>query len=332
MPVGTQATVKALTPEDLIDCGSQIILGNTYHLYLRPGHELIADMKGLHKFMNWNRPILTDSGGFQIFSLNSLVKISEEGAAFQSHIDGSRHFISPEKAIEIQQALGSDIMMTLDEPTPHNAEKSQAENSLQLSLRWAKRCRAAHPVEDAQSLFGIVQGGMFKDLRRASAEGTVDIGFAGYAIGGLSVGEEKDLMYDIANHTAPLLPDDRPRYLMGVGTPEDLMQCSSMGIDMFDCVMPTRNARNGSLFTRNGKLNIKNAQYLRDDGPVDPTCPCYTCKNYSRAYLRHLFQCNEILAMRLNTLHNIAFYQNWMKDIRQAIEEDRPFDLPQSID
>jgi len=327
MPVGTLATVKALTPEELTECGAQIILGNTYHLYLRPGHELIASLGGLHKFMNWKHPILTDSGGFQIFSLGALVKITEEGARFQSHIDGSPHFISPEKAIEIQQALGADIIMTLDEPTPHSADMLTTEKSLRLSLAWAKRCKIAHGESETQSLFGIVQGGMHKEMRKVSAEGTVEIGFPGYAIGGLSVGEEKDLMYEIADYTAPLLPDDQPRYLMGVGTPEDLLQCSGMGIDMFDCVMPTRNARNGSLFTREGKLNIKNARFTRDERPIDPSCDCYTCKNYSRAYLRHLFQANEILALRLNSVHNTAFYQNWMRAIRLAIREDRPFDF-----
>ncbi len=327
MPVGTLATVKSLTPEEIIQCGAQIILGNTYHLYLRPGHELIASLGGLHKFMNWDHPILTDSGGFQIFSLGELVKITEEGAKFQSHIDGSPHFISPEKAIEIQQALGADIIMTLDEPTPHEADERTTEKSLRLSLAWAKRCKIAHGTSETQGLFGIVQGGMHKKMRRISAEGTVEIGFPGYAIGGLSVGEEKEMMYEIAEYTAPLLPDDQPRYLMGVGTPEDLLQCSGMGIDMFDCVMPTRNARNGSLITRAGKLNIKNARFNRDERPIDPGCDCYTCKNYSRAYLRHLFQANEILALRLNSIHNTAFYQNWMREIRTAIREDRAFDF-----
>lgn len=327
MPVGTLATVKSLTPEELDQCGAQIILGNTYHLYLRPGHELIADMGGLHQFMNWKGPILTDSGGFQIFSLGELVKITEEGAKFQSHIDGSTHFISPEKAIEIQQALGADIIMALDEPTAHSADETTTEKSLRLSLDWAKRCKLAHGKCETQSLFGIVQGGMHKKMRRISAEGTMEIGFPGYAIGGLSVGEEKEVMYEIADFTAPLLPKEQPRYLMGVGTPEDLLQSSKMGIDMYDCVMPTRNARNGSLFVQGGKLNIKNARFSRDERPIDPDCDCYTCKNYSRAYLRHLFMCNEILAMRLNSLHNIAFYQNWMKAIRQAIRDDKAFDF-----
>lgn len=326
MPVGTQGTVKALSPEDLEHCGAQIILGNTYHLYLRPGHKVVESLGGLHRFMNWNKPILTDSGGFQVFSLNTLAKVTEEGVTFKSHIDGSSHFFSPEHSMQVQLALGVDIAMTLDEPTPHPSEKSVTETSLELSTRWAKRCRKAHRSEK-QTLFGIVQGGMYEDLRARSAEQIVEIGFAGYAIGGLSVGEEKSLMYDLAEHTAPLLPENSPRYLMGVGTPADLLQCSGMGIDLFDCVMPSRNARNGSLFTSQGKINIKNSCYTTDDSPLDPECECYTCKNYSRAYLRHLFMSNEILVMRLNTLHNIAFYQKWMAEIRRAIREDRPFDL-----
>lgn len=326
MPVGTQATVKALTREDLESCGSQIILGNTYHLYLRPGHELIRSLGGLHKFMNWPHPVLTDSGGFQVFSLNELAKITEDGVTFQSHLDGSSHFISPERSIEIQQALGADIIMAFDEPTPHTSDINQTMKSLELTTRWAQRCKnAIH--SDKQALFGIVQGGMFTDLRTTSAEQIIEIDFPGYAIGGLSVGEEKSMMYDITAHTAPLLPDDKPRYLMGVGTPEDLMQCSSMGVDMFDCVMPTRNARNGSLFVKGGKINIKNAQYSMDSDPIDPDCTCYTCKNYSRAYLRHLMMAGEILAMRLLSLHNSAFYQQWMLSIRKTIEDDTPFSM-----
>ena len=325
MPVGTQATVKALSPEDLEDCGAQIILGNTYHLYLRPGHELIQQLGGLHRFMNWSHPILTDSGGFQVFSLNKLTKVSEEGVAFQSHLDGSSHLLSPEKSMEIQMALGADIIMTFDEPTPHEADRATTQKSLELSTRWAKRCREAH-AKEGQQLFGIIQGGMFKDLREESAKQIIDLDFPGYAIGGLSVGEEKSMMLDLAAHTAPLLPKDRPRYLMGVGTPSDLLNCAQMGIDMFDCVMPTRNARNGSLFTSEGKINIKNSQYKAEDLPLDPQCNCYTCRNYSRAYLRHLFVSDEILAMRLNSLHNIAFFQMWMSRLRRAIKEDRPVD------
>jgi queuine tRNA-ribosyltransferase len=324
MPVGTQATVKALSPEELEQCGAEIILGNTYHLYLRPGHDIVESLGGLHRFMNWDKPILTDSGGFQVFSLNSLAKVTEEGVTFKSHIDGSTHFFSPERAIEVQEALGADIAMTLDEPTPYPSDPSKTETSLKLSTDWAVRCKAAHRMKN-QALFGIVQGGMYKNLRKQSTEEITALDFPGYAIGGLSVGEEIELMYDIAAYTAELLPKDKPRYLMGVGKPEDLAQCSAMGIDMFDCVMPSRNARNGSLFTSHGKVNIRNLQYKADNSPLDPDCNCYTCKNYSRAYLRHLFIADEIFAMRLNTLHNVAFYQNWMKRIRQAIDEDLPF-------
>ena len=324
MPVGTQGTVKALSPEDVIQSGADIILGNTYHLYLRPGHEIIKSLGGLHRFMNWDKPILTDSGGFQVFSLKALAKITEKGVTFKSHIDGSTHFISPELSMEIQEALGSDIAMTFDEPTPYPSDHSTTEKSLKLSTRWASRCKEAHQLEN-QSLFGIIQGGMYKDLRSQSIKEITEIGFPGYAIGGLSVGEEKNIMCDIAAHTAEYLPTNKPRYLMGVGTPEDLRQCSSMGIDMFDCVMPSRNARNGSLFTSQGKINICNLQYKADDSPLDPECDCYTCKNYSRAYLRHLCIADEIFVMRLNTLHNITFYQKRMESIRKAIIEDKPF-------
>lgn len=323
MPVGTLGSVKAMSPEDLEECGVQIILGNTYHLFLRPGHKIVKDLGGLHKFMHWKKPILTDSGGFQVFSLAKLAKVAEEGVQFQSHIDGSKHLLTPEKAIEIQQSLGSDILMALDELLPLPTEKSLLKLSLELSTRWARRCRAAH-VDAEQTLFGIVQGGLDKDLRKESADQIVDIGFKGHAIGGLSVGEEKEELLEIADFTADLLPKKSPRYLMGVGTPEDLLDCSECGIDMFDCVMPTRNARNGCLFTRSGKINIKNAQYLKDNLPVDPGCACYTCKNFSRAYIRHLFMANEILAMRLNSIHNIAFYQDWMRSIREAIQLDEP--------
>ena len=324
MPVGTQGTVKALSPEDVIQCGSNIILGNTYHLYLRPGHSVIQSLGGLHRFMNWDKSILTDSGGFQVFSLNTLAKVTEEGVTFKSHIDGSTHFFSPELSMEIQEALGSDIAMTLDEPTPYPSNHTTTEASLKLSSRWAARCKTAHQLE-SQSLFGIIQGGMYKDLRTQSTKEITEIGFPGYAIGGLSVGEEKNIMYDMAAHTAEYLPKNKPRYLMGVGTPEDLRQCSGMGVDMFDCVMPSRNARNGSLFTSQGKINIRNLQYKTDDSPLDPECACYTCKNYSRAYLRHLFIADEIFVMRLNTLHNINFYQKRMQSIRDAILEDKPF-------
>ncbi len=326
MPVGTQATVKALTPEDLAASGSQIILGNTYHLYLRPGHELIRSLGGLHRFMNWPGPILTDSGGFQVFSLSALARVSEEGVEFKSHLDGSAHFFSPERAMEVQQALGSDIVMPLDEPAPHDASAAVAEASMNLSTRWARRCLAVHNPEN-QALFGIVQGGMHEDLRSRHAEDLMAIGFEGYAIGGLSVGEDKATMLNIARHTAPLLPEARPRYLMGVGTPGDLLAFSGMGIDMFDCVMPTRNARNGSLFTSRGKVNIRNARFRDEGEPLDPHCACAACRNYSSAYLRHLFMADEILGLHLNSLHNVTFYQNWMAEIRRAILEDRPFDF-----
>ncbi len=326
MPVGTQATVKALTREDLESFGAQIILGNTYHLYLRPGHELIQSLGGLHKFMNWPYPLLTDSGGYQVFSLNQLAKVTEEGVTFQSHLDGSSHFISPERSIEIQQALGADIIMAFDEPTPYPSDISKTEKSLKLTTLWAKRCKKAMG-SSTQALFGIVQGGMYPDLRKISAEQIIEIDFPGYAIGGLSVGEENNLMYDITEHIAPLLPADKPRYLMGVGTPEDLLKCSSLGVDMFDCVMPTRHARNGSLFVKEGKINIKNAKYKSDPGPIEPDCSCYTCLNYSRAYLRHLIMAGEILAMHLLTIHNSTFYQQWMASIRKAIERDIPFNM-----
>ena len=324
MPVGTQATVKALTRENLESIGAQIILGNTYHLYLRPGHDLIQSLGGLHKFMNWTHPILTDSGGYQVFSMNKLTKVTEEGVKFKSHIDGSSHFISPEKAVEIQEALGADIIMAFDEPTPYPANLATTQKSLSLTTRWAKRCKDALQSKN-QSLFGIIQGGMHPNLRKESSEQIIELDFQGYAIGGLSVGEEKHLMNDMTELTSSLLPELKPRYLMGVGTPEDLLTCSSMGVDMFDCVMPTRNARNGYLFITGGKINIRNSQYHNDPKPIDSNCSCYTCKNYSRAYLRHLIMAGEILAMHLLTLHNSYFYQNWMKNIRIAIEEDVPF-------
>ncbi len=332
MPVGTQGTVKAMTPEMLRGIDAQIILGNTYHLYLRPGHELIRQMGGLHRFMGWERPILTDSGGFQVYSLGALRKISDEGVSFRSHIDGSPHLLSPEKSIEIQQSLGSDIVMCFDECTPYPADREYAERSMQMSMLWAERCKVAQQqaqapendlVNPQQQLFGIVQGGMYKDLRQQSAEQLLEIGFDGYAIGGLSVGEPKETMFEMLEHTAPLLPADRPHYLMGVGTPLDLVRGVALGIDMFDCVMPTRNARNGSLFTKNGKLVIKNAQYKEDQRPVDPECSCYTCRNFSRAYLRHLFVAREILASILNTIHNLHFYLDLMTRIRKVIAERR---------
>ena len=322
MPVGTQATVKAVTPEDLKSLGAQIILGNTYHLYIRPGHELIRELGGLHRFMHWDRPILTDSGGFQIFSLNELAKITEEGAAFRSHLDGAKLFLSPEDAIHVQEALGSDIMMALDTCIPFPATRDEAARATALTNRWARRCRTAQSPT-GQLLFGIVQGGMNEDLRLEALEELKDIGFDGYALGGLSVGEPKEMMLDILACCAPRLPEERSRYLMGVGTPEDLVEGVRHGVDMFDCVMPTRNARNGMLFTSQGKLVIKNACFQRDAGPLDPLCTCSVCKNFSRAYLRHLFQSHEILASQLNSIHNLHYYCNLMAQMREAIRQDR---------
>lgn len=321
MPVGTQGTVKAVTPENLQEMNAQIILGNTYHLYIRPGHELIESFGGLHNFMNWKGSILTDSGGFQIFSLKELATITEEGAAFRSHLDGAKLFLSPEDAVRVQQSLGSDIMMCLDTCIPFPATREQTIQSTDLTTRWAKRCRGAHEKRD-QLLFGIVQGGMFPDLREEHAAALIDIGFDGYAIGGLSVGEDIENMYDMTEATVPFLPKEYPIYLMGVGTPSDLVEGVWRGVDMFDCVMPTRNARNGSLFTSAGKINIKNAKFREDKRPVDENCTCYTCQNYSRAYLRHLYQAREILSYHLNTIHNLHYYLNLMAEIRRAIEND----------
>jgi queuine tRNA-ribosyltransferase len=322
MPVGTQGAVKALLPETLKELGAGMILSNTYHLYLRPGHELVRGLGGLHRFMHWDGPILTDSGGFQVFSLGALRKITPEGVLFQSHIDGSRHFLSPEGVISIQEALGSDIMMCLDECTPYPATHREADDSLTLTLQWASRSRAVRRRFD-QALFGIVQGGMYLDLRKKSIDALTAMGFDGYALGGVSVGEPKDSMMAVVEEIAPLLPSDRPRYLMGVGTPEDIVHCVGHGIDMFDCVMPTRSARNGLLFTNHEKVVIKHARYREDPLPIDSLCDCYTCKNYSRAYLRHLFMANEILAMVLNTIHNVRHYLALMERIRDAIREDR---------
>jgi len=322
MPVGTQGAVKALTPEQLRGLGTDIILGNTYHLYLRPGHRLIAALGGLHRFMNWPGPILTDSGGFQIYSLGALRQMADEGATFQSHIDGSKHFLSPEASVEIQEALGSDIMMCLDECIAYPATREEVERALVRTARWAGRCKKSRKNRE-QSLFGIIQGGVYPDLRRRGADEIKEIGFDGYAIGGLSVGEPKELMLENLAATAPLLPEDRPRYLMGVGTPEDLVESVFHGIDMFDCVMPTRSARNGLLFTNGEKVVIKNARYREDASPLDSECDCYTCQNYSRAYLRHLYLSGEILAMVLNTMHNLRYYLHLMERIREAIREGR---------
>jgi queuine tRNA-ribosyltransferase len=323
MPVGTQATVKAVTPEELVAVGAQIILGNTYHLYLRPGMDVIRRFGGLHDFMQWHKPILTDSGGFQVFSLAQLSRISEEGYAFQSHLDGgARHVLTPEDAVDVQMALNSDIMMCLDQCIAYPADRDQAAAASDLTTRWARRCKQRwEDAGGANNLFGIVQGGMFPELRRRSADEIVAIGFPGYAIGGLSVGEPKPLMMEMAAHTLPLLPADAPRYVMGVGTPADLVAMIAMGADMFDCVMPTRNARNGQLFTTDGALNINNARYREDREPIEPGCTCYTCRHYSRAYVRHLLQAKEILAHRLTTIHNLHFYLNLVKQARMAILE-----------
>ncbi len=326
MPVGTQATVKTMTPEELKEINSQIILSNTYHLYLRPGHKLIEKAGGLHKFMNWDKPILTDSGGFQVFSLGPLRKISEEGVEFRSHIDGSKHFISPEKAIEIQNSLGADIIMAFDECAPYPADHDYVKNSLERTTRWAERCKDTHKNTENQALFGIIQGGMYEDLRRQSAEEIIALNFPGYSIGGLSVGEPKELMYEVLDYTVPLMPNDKPRYLMGVGSPDDLLEGVIRGIDMFDCVLPTRIGRNGTAMTSQGRVVIKNAVHTESFEPLDPECSCYTCKNYTRAYLRHLFKTNEILGLRLLTYHNLYFLLRLMEETRQAIREDRLLD------
>jgi len=321
MPVGTQGTVKTMSQEDLREIGAQIILSNAYHLYLRPGTDVLEKAGGLHAFMNWDRPILTDSGGFQVFSLDGLTKVTEAGVEFQSHLDGSRHFMSPEKAVDVQVSIGSDIMMCFDECTRYPVEAEVARNSLRRTAEWAGRCKARWVERGAsgQALFGIVQGSTHLDLRRESLERTVEIGFPGYAIGGVSVGEAKDEMRRVVEWTGPALPDGAPRYLMGVGTPEDILESVEQGIDMFDCVMPTRNARNGSLFTSQGRLNIKNQRYATDFGPLDPNCGCPVCRTYSRAYLSHLYRSGEILSLRLNTLHNLFFMLQLTTNVRRAI-------------
>jgi len=325
MPVGTLGSVKSLTPEDLVVAGAQIILGNTYHLYLRPGCEVIRRFAGLHRFMNWRRPILTDSGGFQVFSLAKLAKIDSGGVTFQSHIDGSRHHLTPEKAIEIQLGLNSDIMMCLDQCIRYPAARADVQQAEETTFDWACRCQAAWRAagEVPNALFGIVQGGMFKDLRKLSAERLRELGFSGYALGGLSVGEPQALMLEMADCTLPLLPADKPKYIMGVGTPGDLIELIGLGADMFDCVMPTRNARNGMLFSSQGRINIKAKAYEEDEGPLDPECSCYVCRNYSRAYLRHLYRAGEILASQLNTHHNLYYYLDLMQRAREAIRENR---------
>jgi queuine tRNA-ribosyltransferase len=319
MPVGTQATVKTLEPRDLHAEACDILLCNTYHLYLRPGHEVVKALGGLHRFMGWDRAILTDSGGYQVLSLAELRRISDDGVTFQSHLDGSRHVLTPEKAVQVQLALGVDILMALDECPPHDADRAYHLASMERTLRWAARCRAAHPGEEP-TLFGIVQGGTFPDLRARSAEETRRIGFSGYAMGGLGIGEGPAAMYATVEATTTLLPADAPRYLMGVGTPADLLECIARGVDMFDCVLPTRNARNGTLFTGTGRVNIKGAVHVRDERPVDPDCTCYTCRHFSRAYLRHLYVAGEILGLRLNTIHNVHYYLHLMRQARQAID------------
>lgn len=324
MPVGTQATVKAMTPEELKqDVKANIILSNTYHLFLRPGHELIKKAGGLHKFMRWDRNILTDSGGFQVFSLGALRKITEEGVEFRSHIDGTKKFISPEKAMEIQNALGSDIMMCFDECAPYGATREYVEKSMERTTRWAKRCKEAHKNTENQALFGIVQGGFFKDLREKSAKDLIELDFPGYAIGGISVGEPKEEFLDILRYTAPLLPENKPRYLMGVGTPDYLIEAVLAGVDMCDCVLPTRMARNGTALTHYGRLNMLNACHTYDFTTLDKDCDCYTCKNYTRSYIRHLFKAKEILGARLLSIHNLRFLTKLMEDVREAIQEER---------
>lgn len=319
MPVGTYGTVKGILPRDIEATGAQIVLGNTFHLYLRPGTAVIRAHGDLHDFMRWHGPILTDSGGFQVFSLGEMRKITEEGVTFRSPIDGSKVFLSPEVAIQVQRELGSDVVMIFDECTPYPATREQARDSMQLSLRWAERSKTAHG-DNPSALFGIVQGGMYEDLRSISLAGLREIGFDGYAIGGLSVGEPKADMLRVLNHLAPEMPVDKPRYLMGVGKPEDIVEAVFRGIDMFDCVMPTRNARNGHLFTRGGVVKIRNAVHRHDTGPLDSSCDCYTCRNFSRAYLHHLDKCGEMLGAQLNTIHNLHHYQTVMRELRQAIE------------
>ncbi len=328
MPVGTQGTVKTLSPDDLVACGAQIILSNTYHLYLRPGVELVRKAGGIQRFASWDRPVLTDSGGYQVFSLAELRSMSEEGVRFQSHLDGSYHFFTPELVVDLQRALGSDIAMVLDECTPYPCEWSYAKDSMQMTVRWAERSmrrwQETEPVLGfEQSLFAIVQGSTYADLREECCRQLEALDFPGYAIGGLSVGEPKSALYEMAALCAESLPEDKPRYLMGVGKPEDLVECVALGIDLFDCVMPTRNGRNGTVFTRRGPLVVKNATCSEDFRPIDETCECYACRRFSRAYIRHLFQAEEILGLRLATIHNLTFYLRLMAEMRQAIAEGR---------
>lgn len=323
MPVGTQATVKTMAPEEIKEMGAGIILSNTYHLWLRPGHEIIKEAGGLHKFMNWDRAILTDSGGFQVFSLSDMRKITEEGVHFRNHLNGSKMFLSPEKAMEIQNALGSDIMMAFDECPPFPATYEYMKASVERTSRWAERCLEAHERPQDQGLFGLVQGGEFEELRKQSAKDLVSMDFPGYAIGGLSVGEPKPIMNRMLEYTTPLLPSHKPRYLMGVGSPDSLIDGAIRGIDMFDCVLPTRIARNGTCMTSQGRVVVKNAKYAKDFTPLDPECDCYTCKNYTKAYIRHLIKADETFGIRLTSTHNLHFLQNLMRQVRQAIREDR---------
>ncbi|MDQ0901431.1 MULTISPECIES: tRNA guanosine(34) transglycosylase Tgt [unclassified Paenibacillus] len=327
MPVGTQATVKTMSPEELKTMDAHIILSNTYHLFIRPGHDIVKAAGGLHKFMNWDRPILTDSGGFQVFSLSNMRKITEEGVQFKSHLNGDKLFLSPEKAMEIQNALGSDIMMAFDECPPFPAEYEYVKKSLERTTRWAERCLQSHSRPNDQGLFAIIQGGMHEDLRKMSAEQLTSMDFPGYAIGGLSVGEPKHLMYEVLDYTTPLMPANKPRYLMGVGSPDALIEGSIRGIDMFDCVLPTRIARNGTCMTSEGRLVIRNAKHATDFGPLDPKCSCYTCTNYSRAYIRHLIKADETFGIRLTTIHNLHFLLQLMREVREAIKEDRLLDF-----
>jgi queuine tRNA-ribosyltransferase len=322
MPVGTQATVKTMSPEELENLGAQIILSNTYHLYLRPGHDLVKKAGGLHKFMNWNHPILTDSGGFQVFSLGDLRTISDGGVLFRSHLDGSKHMFTPEKVMEIENALGADIIMAFDECSPYPSTFQEAERAVTRTTAWAKRCKEAHSNPN-QALFGIIQGNVFQELRERSAKEIIDLDFPGYGIGGLSVGESAEIMYEVLDYTTPLMPVDKPRYLMGVGAPENIVEGIKRGVDMFDCVLPTRIARNGTVMTSFGKLVVKNAAYKEDFLPLDPECDCYTCRNYSRAYIRHLLKADEIFGLRLTSIHNLSYLLKLTRDIRKAILDDK---------
>jgi queuine tRNA-ribosyltransferase len=327
MPVGTQATVKGMSPDELKEIDAKIILSNTYHLFLRPGREIVKEAGGLHKFMNWDRAILTDSGGFQVFSLSDIRDIKEEGVTFRSHIDGSKKFMSPEISIGVQNDLGSDIIMCFDECAPYPCEYDYAKKSMEMTTRWAKRCKEAHARPDEQALFGIVQGSTYKELRIESAKQITELDFPGYAIGGLSVGEPGDIMNEMLEVTVPYLPEDKPRYLMGVGSPDYLIDAVIRGIDMFDCVLPTRNGRNGTVFTSNGRVIIRDAKYARDYSPIDENCDCYACRNFTRAYVRHLFKCGEILGLRLAAWHNLRFLIKLMEDVREAIKNDRLLDF-----